>query len=148
MAELIVNELMQNAPKMVVLVRMTPLSTSVLNGLLAVTEVEYQTYLIGSYIGMIPEHVITTMVGSTARSLIDILEGTSQASETENIVLAVQIAMAIVVSLLIGYYCRKAMANIRQEQFRRASQTQEQMAADIEMVNRKHPEDNQDATSK
>ncbi|XP_067055399.1 transmembrane protein 64-like [Acropora muricata] len=87
--------------KVIALTRLTPVPFGLQNGLFAVTNVSISKYVTSSTIGLLPTQALNTYMGSTFRSLEDVVQDQSGSY----IVLFIQFIISI---LLMTYVIRRA----------------------------------------
>ncbi|XP_024364870.1 uncharacterized protein [Physcomitrium patens] len=98
--------------KIVLLLRLVPLLPfNVLNYLLSVTPIGITTYIIASWIGMMPSTLAFVYVGTTIKDIADITHGESHFTKTRIIMLAVGLATTVVVGILITRIAKDALRN-------------------------------------
>lgn len=95
--------------KVVALSRLTPLPFGLQNSLFSLTNIPLHSYVAASSLGMIPTAVLNSYMGTTLRSMNDIL--TDETNQTTSwIVLSVQILFTIALSCFV---VRKARAELK-----------------------------------
>ncbi|XP_065349825.1 transmembrane protein 64 [Cloeon dipterum] len=98
-----------NAFKVILFARLTPIPFGLQNTIFAGSYVSYKMYLLASATGLFPTQVINVYLGSTLRSMEDVLSDEATAS-TGYLVFAVQI---LVGCLLMAFVVHKAKAELK-----------------------------------
>jgi protein maelstrom len=89
--------------QIIFLSRLMPIPFGLANTVFAVTDVCFRKYLLASIIGLVPSHVILCYMGSTLKSMTDVLVNENTA-KTAYLVFVVQMIIAV----LVMYYILKA----------------------------------------
>jgi len=82
--------------KIVFLSRLMPLPFGLANALYAVTDVDFRIYILASVIGLIPSQLILCYMGSTLKSMSDVLAN-EKTAQTAYLVFIIQLLIAIIV---------------------------------------------------
>ncbi|XP_059469164.1 transmembrane protein 64 [Neocloeon triangulifer] len=98
-----------HAFKVILFARLTPIPYGLQNTIFAGSNISYKMYLLASATGLFPTQVINVYLGSTLRSMEDVLSDESTAS-TGYLVFAVQI---LVGCLLMTFVVHKARAELK-----------------------------------
>ncbi|XP_006811909.1 transmembrane protein 64-like [Saccoglossus kowalevskii] len=96
----------KNGLKVIILARLTPIPFGVQNGLFAITNVKTLRYLIASTLGLIPTQALNTYIGTTLRSMEDVLD---QQSFSGYIMFILQIVISIVLTWYVVKRARKEL---------------------------------------
>jgi uncharacterized membrane protein YdjX (TVP38/TMEM64 family) len=97
--------------KIVLLVRLSPVFPfNLLNYALGLTSVSFRSYLLASWIGMLPATVMYVYVGSALGSLARVAEGPVQRSPAEQALFYGGLVATVVVTIFITRLARKALA--------------------------------------
>jgi protein maelstrom len=89
--------------QIIFLSRLMPIPFGLANTVFAVTDVCFRKYLMASVIGLVPSHIILCYMGSTLKSMTDVLVNENTA-KTAYLVFVVQMIIAV----LVMYYILKA----------------------------------------
>ena len=92
--------------QIIFLSRLMPIPFGLANTVFAVTDVRLRNYLLSSVVGLIPSHLILCYLGSTLKSMTDVLINDNTA-KTAYLVFIVQLIIAV----LVMYYILKASRN-------------------------------------
>jgi protein maelstrom len=92
--------------QIIFLSRLLPIPFGLANTLFAVTDVNFEKYMIASVVGLIPSQLILCYMGSTLKSMADVLVN-EKTAKAAHFVFIVQLLMAVV----IMYYILKAAKN-------------------------------------
>ncbi|GAB6032576.1 hypothetical protein CHUAL_011465 [Chamberlinius hualienensis] len=99
-----------NTFKVVAITRLTPIPFGLQNAIFAVSPIGSGMYLLASMLGLFPTQAINAYIGSTLRSMEDVLND-AHAATTGYIVLAVQVVISI---CLMVYLVHRAKQLLRQ----------------------------------
>jgi uncharacterized membrane protein YdjX (TVP38/TMEM64 family) len=100
----------QHGFKIVLLLRLSPaFPFNLLNYALGLTRVSFRDYVLASWIGMLPATVMIVYIGSTLRSLTDVMAGEGKGGHAQKVLLAVGLAATIAVTVLVTRVARKAL---------------------------------------
>lgn len=95
--------------RVVILSRLTPIPFGLQNGLFAISKISYPRYILASALGMAPSQGMHAYIGSTLRSMEEVMAGGSSNSPTAYLVFIGQLMMAAV---LLVYIIRRARAEL------------------------------------
>jgi uncharacterized membrane protein YdjX (TVP38/TMEM64 family) len=79
---------------------------------LGLTKVSFGRYLLGTWLGRLPEIVLWAYIGSTAKTLADVFSGRVQAGIGGQILLGLGIAAMIAATLVVARIARKALGDL------------------------------------
>ncbi|XP_070574050.1 transmembrane protein 64-like [Ptychodera flava] len=96
----------KNGFKVIMLARFTPIPFGVQNGLFAITSVKTTRYLLASSLGLLPTQILNTYMGTTLRSMEDVLD---QQSFSGYFMFILQLVISIV---LTWYVVKKARSEL------------------------------------
>lgn len=106
--------------RIVLLSRLMPIPFGLANTLFAVTDIDFKKYMIASIVGLIPTQIILCYMGSTLKSMSDVLANESTA-KTATFVFFVQLVIAIGAMFYILQAARfelnRHIENSQQKQF-------------------------------
>lgn len=80
--------------QIILLSRLMPIPFGLANALFSVTDVQYRKYIVVSTLGLLPTHLIITYMGSTLKSMTDVLANESTA-RTASLVFIAQLFIAV-----------------------------------------------------
>ncbi|KAK3086448.1 hypothetical protein FSP39_018562 [Pinctada imbricata] len=95
--------------KLIVLARLTPIPFGLQNGLFALTSISLWQYCLSSTLGLVPTTILNCYIGSTLRTMEDVLTDESTQA-TGYIILFVQIILTF---LLLWFVVRKARLELK-----------------------------------
>ncbi|MGE3510741.1 MAG: TVP38/TMEM64 family protein [Vicinamibacterales bacterium] len=99
-----------DAFKIVLLTRLSPVFPfNVLNYAFGLTSVPLSTYIVASWIGMLPGTIMYVLLGSAASSLAALLSGAAPRSSAQFALLAIGVVAAAVVTVLVARSARRAI---------------------------------------
>jgi len=101
--------------KISLLLRFVPIPFGIQNAIMAISTVDFYKYVIGTFIGLLPEQVVITYFGSTLNKLSNVVSG-EDFNTTEKVLLAIQLFMVVVLMIVLAYIGRKALQRITREQ--------------------------------
>jgi uncharacterized membrane protein YdjX (TVP38/TMEM64 family) len=101
----------EKAPfRIILLTRLSPVFPyTVLNYALGLTTVPLRTYILASWIGMLPGTIMYVLLGSAASSLAEVLSGTKPRTIGELALLAIGLGATVVVTVIITRSARRAL---------------------------------------
>ncbi|XP_061198393.1 transmembrane protein 64-like [Saccostrea echinata] len=95
--------------KLIALARLTPIPFGLQNGLFSLTDIPLLSYCAASTIGLLPTTVLNCYMGSTLRTMSDVLTDQSNQA-TGYLILSVQILLTVV---LLWFVIRKARSELK-----------------------------------
>jgi uncharacterized membrane protein YdjX (TVP38/TMEM64 family) len=96
--------------KIVLLTRLSPLLPfNLLNYALGVTKVPLRTYVLASWIGMLPATVLYVYLGSTLKSLAEVVAGKAEGGVAQQVFFGAGLAATVVVTVFITRLANKAL---------------------------------------
>jgi uncharacterized membrane protein YdjX (TVP38/TMEM64 family) len=95
--------------RLVLLVRLTPMPSVLMNYAFGLTKVRFWPYVLGTWLGMIPRCLTYLYVGSTLQSAADLVAGAHEHGWHRWIHLGVGALVTVVVALLISRMAHKAL---------------------------------------
>jgi uncharacterized membrane protein YdjX (TVP38/TMEM64 family) len=96
--------------KIVFLTRLSPLFPfTVLNYAFGLTSVPFRTYVLASWIGMLPGTITYVLLGATANSMASALSGTRSRSGSDLALAAIGLAATIIATVIITRSARRAL---------------------------------------
>jgi uncharacterized membrane protein YdjX (TVP38/TMEM64 family) len=99
-----------DAFKVVLLTRLSPVFPfNVLNYAFGLTSVRFSSYILASWIGMLPGTIMYVLLGSAAGSLAVVLSGEAPRSSGQQALLVVGLLAAVLVAVMIGRSARRAL---------------------------------------
>lgn len=100
----------QQGFKIVLLLRLSPVFPfNLLNYALGLTQVSFRDYVLASWIGMLPGTVMYVYLGSTLKSLSDLVAGNHEGEVAEKIFFGVGLLATASVTVLVTRLARKAL---------------------------------------
>jgi len=117
---LIVNALESHGFKIAFFLRITPLPYGIQNALCAVSSISFKTYVVASFLGLIPETAMLTYLGVTTKNLTDLLN--SGQFTLENMIFPIfQIILSICLSIFFIFVGKRALDKSLAQQKQEAS---------------------------
>ncbi len=102
-----------DAFKVVLLTRLSPLFPfNLLNYAFGVTPVPFRTYLIASWVGMLPGTIMYVYMGSAARTVAALLAGDVGRTPGQQVLFAIGLAATVVVTAIITRSARRTLRTI------------------------------------
>lgn len=102
-----------DAFKVVLLTRLSPVFPfNVLNYAFGLTSVRFSSYILASWIGMLPGTIMYVLLGSAAGSLAVLLSGEAPRSSGQPALLVVGLLVAVLVAVIIGRSARRALDRV------------------------------------
>lgn len=102
-----------DAFKIVLLTRLSPVFPfNVLNYAFGLTSVPFSTYIVASWIGMLPGTIMYVLLGSAAGSLASLLSGAPRRSSVQLALLVVGVVAAAAVVTLVARSARRAINQV------------------------------------
>jgi uncharacterized membrane protein YdjX (TVP38/TMEM64 family) len=99
--------------KIVLLTRLSPvLPFNLLNYAFALTNVPFRTYVLASWIGMVPGTLMYVYLGSAANSLATLLSGEQTKSTGQQVLFAVGLAATVAATVIVTRTARRALADV------------------------------------
>lgn len=99
--------------KIVLLTRLSPVFPfNVLNYAFGVTSVPVRTYILASWIGMLPGTLMYIYLGSAAKSLAAVLSGDAPRSAGQQAIFALGLIATVAVTLIVTRTARRALGEI------------------------------------
>jgi uncharacterized membrane protein YdjX (TVP38/TMEM64 family) len=99
--------------KIVLLTRLSPaLPFNLLNYAFGLTAVPFRTYLLASWIGMLPGTIMYVYVGSAAKSLATLLSGETPRSTGEQVLFAIGLAATVAVTIILTRSARRLLNEV------------------------------------
>ena len=96
--------------KIVLLTRLSPLLPfNLLNYALGVTQVPLHTFVLASWIGMLPATVLYVYLGSTLKSLAEVVAGKAEGGVAQQLFFGVGLAATVVVTVFITRLASKSL---------------------------------------
>jgi uncharacterized membrane protein YdjX (TVP38/TMEM64 family) len=97
----------------VFLTRLSPvLPFNLLNYAFGLTAVPLRTYVLASWIGMLPGTIMYVYLGSAAKSVADLLSGKTPRSTGEPILFVLGLAATVAATVLVTRRARRALTEI------------------------------------
>lgn len=97
--------------KIVVCSRLTPIPFGVQNTIFAMSDISWRIYHLGSLLGLMPAQCVAVYMGSTLRSMQDVIENRTISTGTYVFAIA-QVILAISLLIWIGNKARKEIVNL------------------------------------
>lgn len=97
----------------VALLRISPFPYIIFNYAVVATNVKYCPYIIGSYVGTIPEVFITIYSGRLLRELADMKSESHHLTELQNVYNTLGFCMAVGTTICITLYAKKALRTLQ-----------------------------------
>ncbi len=107
----------------VLLVRLSPVFPyNVLNYALGLTQVSFRDYMLASWLGMLPATVMYVYLGSTLKSLADLVSGKIEGGVAQKVLFGIGLAAAVAVTVFVTRLARNALKETvpMQEEVRQA----------------------------
>jgi len=102
-----------DAFKVVLLTRLSPLLPfNLLNYAFGLSAVPFGTYVLASWIGMLPGTIMYVAIGSAAQSVAAVLSGNVRRTDGEQVLFTFGLAATVVVTVLIARRARRALSAI------------------------------------
>ena len=102
-----------DAFKVVLLTRLSPLLPfNVLNYAFGLSAVPFRTYLLASWVGMLPGTIMYVSIGSAAQSVAALLSGELRRTPGQQIWFAFGLAATVAVTVLIAHKAKRALSAI------------------------------------
>jgi uncharacterized membrane protein YdjX (TVP38/TMEM64 family) len=102
-----------DAFKIVLLTRLSPLFPfNLLNYAYGLTSVPFRTYVLASWIGMLPGTIMYVYVGSAANSLATLLSGEARRSAGQQALFVLGLAATVAVTIIVTRRARRALNEI------------------------------------
>lgn len=99
--------------KIVLLTRLSPVFPfNLLNYAYGLTSVPFRTYVLASWIGMLPGTIMYVYLGSAANSLATLLSGETPRSAGRQILFALGLAATVAVTIIVTRRARRALDEI------------------------------------
>lgn len=99
--------------KVVLLTRLSPvLPYNLLNYAFGLTAVPFKTYVLASWIGMLPGTIMYVYAGSAARNLATLLSGEAPRSAGEQVLFALGLAATVAAAIIVTRAARRALNEI------------------------------------
>jgi uncharacterized membrane protein YdjX (TVP38/TMEM64 family) len=99
--------------KIVLLTRLSPVFPfNLLNYAYGLTAVPFRTYLLASWIGMLPGTIMYVYLGSAANSLATLLSGEAPRSTGEHVLFAVGLAATVAVTIVVTRRAKRTLKEI------------------------------------
>ena len=99
--------------KVVLLTRLSPVFPfNVLNYAFGLTSIRFSSYILASWIGMLPGTIMYVLLGSAASSLAVLLSGGAPRSSGQQALLAVGLVAAVVVAVIVGRSARRSLNRV------------------------------------
>jgi uncharacterized membrane protein YdjX (TVP38/TMEM64 family) len=99
--------------KVVLLTRLSPvLPFNLLNYAFGLTAVPFRTYVLASWIGMLPGTITYVYLGSAAKSLAALLSGETPRSAGQQVLFALGLAATVTVAIVVTRTARRALSEI------------------------------------
>lgn len=96
--------------KIVMLTRLSPvLPFNLLNYAFGLTKVRLRDFVLASWIGMFPGTVLIVSIGAAAKSLNDVIEGRSEATDSQKWLFGLGLVATVLVIVLMGRIAKKAL---------------------------------------
>lgn len=102
-------EVEKNAWKITLLTRLLPFPFGLVNGLFALSSISFPVFLVGSFVGLLPFQLMWTYFGTTLRSIKEAVNGEIPFGPTQQLVLAVQLALGVGLSLYMVHLGRSSL---------------------------------------
>lgn len=102
--------------KIVLLIRLSPaFPFNVTNYVLGLTGVSFRSYLLASWLGMLPGTVLYVYLGTAAKNLTQVLAGEVEAGGLRTGVFVFGLGVALVVTILVTQIARRALDEVVEE---------------------------------
>lgn len=112
-AEAVLNELQAESLPLIILVRLSPvLPFALMTFVLAALRVNFQRFIVGSVVGMLPRTLFVYWLGTRAGGLVELLEHPDRASVGQWLVIALVLASGAGLYLLITQAVKRALKRI------------------------------------
>ena len=99
--------------KVVLLTRLSPVFPfNLLNYAFGLTAVSFRTYVLASWIGMLPGTIMYVYLGSAAKSLAALLSGETPRSAGQQVLFALGLAATVAVAIVVTRTARRALSEI------------------------------------
>jgi uncharacterized membrane protein YdjX (TVP38/TMEM64 family) len=99
--------------KIVLLTRLSPvLPFNLLNYAFGLTAVSFRTYVLASWIGMLPGTIMYAYLGSAAKSLATLLSGEAPRSAGQQVLFALGLVATVAVTIIVTRTARRALNEI------------------------------------
>jgi uncharacterized membrane protein YdjX (TVP38/TMEM64 family) len=99
--------------KIVLLTRLSPvLPFNLLNYAFGLTAVSFRTYVLASWIGMLPGTIMYVYLGSAAKSVATLLSGETPRSAGQQALFALGLAATIAVTIIVTRTARRALNEV------------------------------------
>ncbi len=109
----VANAVASDAFKVVLLTRLSPLLPfNLLNYVFGLSEVPFGTYLLASWIGMLPGTIMYVAIGSAAQSVAAALSGSVRRTHGEQMLFTVGVVATVIVTVFIARKARRALRAI------------------------------------
>jgi len=115
-ADAILKAVRKNGFKIIIMSRLTPVPFGIQNALFGVSGIRFYSYIIATWIGMLPEAFLWCYFGSKAREINDVLHGQENFGAWQKVILAVEVISATLLVTVLGFLGRRAMRKAIQEQ--------------------------------
>ncbi len=100
----------KNGLKMIMLLRLTPVFPfSLLNYFLGVTRMKWHHYILGSWVAMLPGTFLYVYLGSIAKSINQIIQGETQSSPAQKILLGVGLLVTLYIVVWVTRKAKKEL---------------------------------------
>jgi len=76
----------------------------------AVSTISFETYMIGTIIGLLPESLILLYIGSTAKDITDVIAGNVEATPLQKGLILLQLFVCVLILGFLGYQGKKALS--------------------------------------
>jgi len=106
----------KNGFTIVLMVRFTPLPFGIQNAIFSVPGISFLKYLAATNLGMLPEGLMWTYLGHTARSLLDIVSGKLKMGGYDEYLFYGEIVIAILLFVLMALFGRIALKRAVKEE--------------------------------
>jgi uncharacterized membrane protein YdjX (TVP38/TMEM64 family) len=99
--------------KIVLLTRLSPaLPFNLLNYAFGLTAVPFRTYLLASWIGMLPGTIMYVYVGSAAKNLATLMSGEAQGSAPQQALFAIGLAATAAATIIVTRHAKRALNEV------------------------------------
>jgi len=115
-ADAVLKAVRKNGFKIIIMSRLTPIPFGIQNALFGVSGIRFFSYIIATWIGMLPEAFLWCYFGSKAREINDVLHGQENFGVWQKVILAVEVISATLLVTVLGFLGRRAMKKAIQEQ--------------------------------
>lgn len=103
----------QHGFKIVLLLRLSPVFPfNLLNYALGLTRVSFRDYLLASWIGMLPATVMIVYIGSSVRSLADVMSGQVETGLGQKVLFVAGLLATVAVTILVTRVAQRALRTV------------------------------------